>query len=171
MRYLTRLILPSWILLTFLLASAAPGGAAGIGRLLPHRGAYVLSLGHGQTGSDVVDVQGVMTYEFADACGGWTTTQKARMRFFYDDGHTSNLGWNLNSWESKDGKRYRFFMRNFADNTVTAQFRGEAEMPASGQPGVVSFDQPGRKTLTLPSGTLFPAGHSLALLRHLAEGD
>jgi len=147
---------------------AAPAEA---GELLSHRASYRLSLGHSQSGSDVVDVQGVMVYEFADACDGWTTTQKARIQFFYDDGHTSQVGWSLNSWEAKNGKHYRFFMRNFDGDTVTSSFKGEAEIPAAGQAGTVRFEEPSGKTLTLPRGTLFPTGHTLALLRHLAAGD
>jgi hypothetical protein len=112
-----------------------------------------------------------MSYEFADACTGWTTVQKARLRFFYGDGHTSNVGWSLNSWESKDGQRYRFFMRNFEDGNATSAYKGEAEIPSPGKAGIANFDGPSAKKVTLPIGTLFPTGHSLALLRHMAAGD
>jgi hypothetical protein len=171
MRYLTRLLEAFCTLSSLLLPIPVLAPQAEAGELLSHRASYLLSLGHSQSGSDVVDVQGVMVYEFADACDGWTTTQKARIEFFYDDGRTSQVGWSLNSWEAKNGKHYRFFMRNLDGDTVTSAFKGEAEMPAAGQAGVVRFEQPSGKTLTLPRGTLFPTGHTLALLRHLAAGD
>ena len=134
MKHLTRLLLASWMLAASLFSVAASAASAPrAGELLPHRASYLLSLGHNLSGSDVVNVQGVMAYEFADACDGWTTTQKARLKFFYDDGRTDEVGWNLNSWESKDGKRYRFFMRNFDGDNVTSEYKGEAEMPAPGQ--------------------------------------
>jgi EipB-like len=156
------------LLLATLLLTAAPAMA---GELLAHRASYLLSMGHSQSGSDVVDVQGVMVYEFTDACDGWTTTQKARIQFYYDDGRRSEVGWSLNSWESKDGKHYRFFMRNLDGDTVTSSFKGEATIAAAGQPGTVQFEEPKGKTVTLPPGTLFPTGHTLALLRHLGAGD
>ena len=171
MRYLTRLLKAFCTLSSLLLLIPVLAAQAGAGELLSHRASYRLSLGHNQSGSDAVDVQGVMVYEFADACDGWTTTQKARIEFFYDDGRTSQVGWSLNSWEAKNGKHYRFFMRNLDGDTVTSAFKGEAESPAAGQAGVVSFEQPSGKTLTLPRGTLFPTGHTLALLRHLVAGD
>ena len=172
MKHLTRLLLAFWMLSASLFSVAASGASAPrAGELLPHRASYLLSLGHNLSGSDVVNVQGVMAYEFADACDGWTTTQKARLKFFYDDGRTDEVGWNLNSWESKDGKRYRFFMRNFDGDNVTSEYKGEAEMPIPAQPGLVRFDTPAGKQLTLPRGTLFPTAHSLALFRHLAAGD
>jgi hypothetical protein len=172
MKSLTRLLPTSWILSSLLLLiailTASPAEAGG---LLPHRASYLLSMGRSLSGSDVVDVQGVMVYEFTDACDGWTTTQKARIQFFYDDGRRSQVGWSLNSWESKDGKHYRFFMRNLDGDTVTSAFKGAADIPAAGQPGTVSFEEPGAKKLTLPRGTLFPTGHTLDLLRHLGAGD
>jgi len=172
MKHLTRLLLASWMLTASLFSVAASAASATrTGELLPHRASYLLSLGRNLSGSDVVNVQGVMAYEFADACDGWTTTQKARLKFFYDDGRTDEVGWNLNSWESKDGKRYRFFMRNFDGDNVTSEYKGEAEMPAPGQAGVVRFETPAQKQLALPRGTLFPTAHSLALFRHLAAGD
>ena len=172
MKHLTRLLLASWMLSAALFSVAASAASAPrAGELLPHRATYVLSLGHNLSGSDVVNVRGVMTYEFADACNGWTTTQKARLKFFYDDGRTDEVGWDLNSWEAKDGKRYRFFMRNFDGDNVSSEFKGEAEMPAPGQAGLVRFEIPAQKRLALPRGTLFPTGHSLALFRHLAAGD
>ena len=172
MKHLTRLLLASWMLTASLFSVAASAASAPrTGELLPHRASYLLSLGRNLSGSDVVNVQGVMAYEFADACDGWTTTQKARLKFFYDDGRTDEVGWNLNSWESKDGKRYRFFMRNFDGDNVTSEYKGEAEMPAPGQAGVVRFETPAQKQLALPRGTLFPTAHSLALFRHLAAGD
>ena len=139
MKHLTRLLLASWMLSAALFSVAASAASAPrAGELLPHRATYVLSLGHNLSGSDVVNVRGVMTYEFADACNGWTTTQKARLKFFYDDGRTDEVGWDLNSWEAKDGKRYRFFMRNFDGDNVTSEYKGEAEMPAPGQAGVAA---------------------------------
>jgi hypothetical protein len=172
MKHLTRLLLASWMLAASLFSVAASAASAPrAAELLPHRASYLLSLGHNLSGSDVVNVQGVMAYEFADACDGWTTTQKARLKFYYDDGRTDEVGWNLNSWESKDGKHYRFFMRNFDGDNVTSEYKGEAEMPAPAQPGLVRFETPAGKQLTLPRGTLFPTAHSLALFRHLAAGD
>ncbi len=162
MRYLTSLLLAIWAL------SALPAEA---GQLLPHRASYLLSLGRSQSGSDVVNVEGVMSYEFADACQGWTTTQKARLRLLFEDGRRHEVGWNLNSWESKDGRIYRFFIRDLDGDTVTSEIKGEAALDAPGKAGVATFEEPRAKKLDLPAGTLFPTGHSLALLKHILAGD
>jgi hypothetical protein len=162
MRILTSLLLATWLL------AALPASA---GQLLAHRATYLLTLGRSQSGSDVVTVEGVMSYEFADACEGWTTTQKARLRMLLEDGRQQEVGWNLSSWESKDGRRYRFFIRNLDGDTVTSEIKGEASLAEPGKAGTATFAEPRAKTLDLPAGTLFPTGHSLALLHHIAAGD
>lgn len=152
--------------LSVLVAGPAVGGG-----LAPHRAFYSLSLGDRSSTGDVVDVQGMMIYEWGDSCDGWTTSQKSRMKFFYDDGRTVDLGWSLSSWESKDGTRYRFFVRNFDGPNVTSELKGEARLDGAGKGGVALFSEPKYLKLALPSGTLFPTAHSLSLLKHLAAGD
>jgi hypothetical protein len=168
MKSLTSLLLASWLVGAFGLLVPPSTLAA---ELAAHRASYLLTLGRSQSGSDIVDVRGVMSYEFTDACDGWTTVQKARMKFLYEDGRAIETGWNLNSWESKDGGRYRFFMRNFDGETVTSEIKGEAEQGAGGGAGMVHFEVPKAKQLTLPRGTLFPTAHSRALLQRAAAGD
>ena len=44
-----------------------------------HRATYAMKLSHSDAGSEVIDVRGTMTYEWQDACDGWTTAQKSLM--------------------------------------------------------------------------------------------
>jgi hypothetical protein len=136
-----------------------------------HRATYDMKLSRSQNGSDVVDVRGTMTYEWLDACDGWTTTQKSQMKFFYQDGRKVDLGWTLSSWESKDGLRYRFFVRNLTDDKLKSEYKGEAKLDGPGQGGEAHFTQPEDSTMTLPAGTLFPTAHTITLLSHLKAGD
>jgi len=136
-----------------------------------HRAVYDMKLSHAENGGEVSDVRGEMSYEWVEACDGWTTTQKSQMKFFYQDGRAVELGWSLSSWESKDGLRYRFFVRNFTDNKATTEFKGEATLDGPGKPGVALFTSPKGLKLKLPAGTLFPTAHTFALIRHLKAGD
>ncbi|MGH6683844.1 MAG: EipB family protein, partial [Pseudolabrys sp.] len=97
--------LASFLLCLLLVAGPALGAPSGYAS---HRAVYAMKMSHSANGSELVDVRGSMTYEWQDACDGWTTTQDSQMKFFYQDGRTVGLGWKLSSWESKDGLRYRF---------------------------------------------------------------
>ena len=89
-----------------------------------HRAVYTLALDPLSGGTDLTGVEGIMTYEWADACKGWTTAEKADLKLFYQDGHQDGLGWTLNSWEAKDGLSYRFLVRDFTGDKAELRTRG-----------------------------------------------
>lgn len=146
-------------------------GPAEAGVMATHHAVYALALDPVNAGTDLSGVEGVMSYEWADACKGWTTTEKADLKLFYQDGHQDSLGWSLNSWEAKDGLSYRFLVRDFSGGKQTSELEGEASLRGPGEAGIAHFTKPTTEVLALPAGTLFPTAHSDTLLRHLAAGD
>jgi len=86
------------------------------------------------------------------------------------EGRTIEFGWSLNAMESRDGRRYRFFIRRINADGSDEEVNGEARFPAPGAPGVAVFDAPESRRVTLAKGTLFPTAHSLALLEAAATG-
>ena len=155
-------------LLCILLATPAFGAASDYAS---HRAIYEMKLSRSTNGSEVVDVRGTMTYEWQDACDGWTTTQESQMKFFYQDGKTVDLGWKLNSWESKDGLRYRFFVSNTTNGKPASEYKGDAKLDGTDKGGSAQFTSPKSETIKLPTGTLFPTAHTITLLNHLKDGD
>ncbi|HXQ42960.1 MAG TPA: DUF1849 family protein [Candidatus Udaeobacter sp.] len=147
------------------------GGPAFAGVMATHRAVYALALDPLSGGTDLTGVEGIMTYEWADACKGWTTAEKADLKLFYQDGHQDGLGWTLNSWEAKDGLSYRFLVRDFTGDKQSSELEGEATLRGPGEPGIAHFTKPTTEAMALPAGTLFPTAHSDTLLRHLAAGD
>jgi len=139
--------------------------------IAPHRAVYDLSFAGGKGNSQVVDVTGAMVFEWEDACDGWSVTQRTAMSFSYQSGETVDLGWNLVTWESKDGQRYRFFIRNLENGEVKEEYRGEAHLDGPGQGGVADYTVPAGRKIQLPPGTLFPTAHTVALLRHIEAGE
>jgi hypothetical protein len=148
--------------------AATPAPAA---HVAPHRATYELTLDSANPASDVVDVEGSMEFEWADSCSGWTVTQKSLMTVTYSSDQTADIGWSLLSWESKDGLKYRFLVRNLENGEMTDQYRGEASLDGPGRGGRAVYSLPSRKTVPLPAGTLFPTAHSLELLRRAEAGD
>src|SRR3546814_5306574 len=103
--------------------------------IAPHRAVYELSLERSSTSSDVVDVSGVMQFEWADACDGWAVTQRSVMTFLYQTGEEVELGWSLVSWEAKDRSRYRFFMRQVENGIAAEARRGRARLEGTDKGG------------------------------------
>ena len=144
---------------------------AAAAEVAPHRAVYDLSLNHSSAHGDVVDVTGTMLFEWADSCDGWSVTQRTAMSLSYQTGENIDLGWNVVTWESKDGLRYRFFIRELQNGDVKDEYRGEAHLDGHGKGGVAEYSLPDKRTVTLPPGVLFPTAHTVELMKHVEAGD
>ncbi|MEJ1969571.1 MAG: DUF1849 family protein [Rhizomicrobium sp.] len=148
----------------FLFATSA--GAAPID-LLPHRAQYEVTLASTRPGGAVA-VHGRTVLEFRDVCTAWTTTQ----RFISDmtdakgsDAHTDFI---VSSSEDKQGHIIRFKIRNLVNGHTTQRFEGTGTLAAAG--GEVRLTSPAGQHFALPTGTLLPTQHTLAVLRAAQAG-
>lgn len=138
--------------------------------VVPHRALYELSLLSSRDAA-VVAVDGNMAFEWQDSCDGWSVNQRSQMAFYYDSGESTRINWSLVSWEAKDGGAYRFIVRQMTDGTLTDEFRGDASLSTPGGAGNARYTTPEARTVKLPSGSLFPSAHSLALLERAIAGE
>lgn len=145
---------------TFTLA-AVPAAAVD---LVPHRAVYAMRLATAKSASGISAADGVMTYQFADTCDGWTVENSTVINFVYNEGGRVATTWDFLTWESKDGKRYRFRVRSTRDGQVVEQVDGTASLNG-GNGGKATFTQPEALTLKLPKGTMFPTHHTEQLLK------
>ena len=142
----------------FALAGAAPAGAA---VLAGHRAVYALTLDTAKS-ADVVAAKGTMHYEVQDACDGWATNQRLEMTITNRDGQNVQMVSDYVTWESRDGHRFRFHMKQTTDEAVTSQTDGEATTGPAG--GEVHYTMPAETTVKLPPGTLLPMAHTAAII-------
>ena len=77
---------------------------------------------------------------------------------------------NATSWESEDGREYRFSIRKQTNGKVTEKVEGVARRAAPGGSGSVSFTVPKRDRMALPAGTMFPVEHSVMMLDQASRG-
>jgi hypothetical protein len=159
--------LPAPVLLAVaILLGALPARAV---ELAAHRALYRLTL-ENTRGGDVVSASGKMTYSVTDACSAWAVQQRLDMTLTNRDGQDVHMVSDYATWESKDGKRIRFHMRQMTDNAVTQQVEGEARLDHVGGKGVVHYTAPDETTMELPPGTLFPMYHTAAIISAAEKG-
>jgi len=163
-----------------LLAAAAPaflcvaitGGAWAAQPLAPmaaHRALYDLTLDTAHSG-DVVGAHGNMSYEVIDACDGWAVRQKLAMTITNANGQDIEMVSDYATWESKDGTKLRFHMKQTTDTAMTSQTDGDADLERLGGPGKARYTLPRETTVDLPAGTLFPMVHTETLIKGASEG-
>ncbi|MBI3506946.1 MAG: DUF1849 family protein [Proteobacteria bacterium] len=149
-----------------LAAALFSGSVAEAQTVAPHRAAYSLSLGDAKGGS-VGAIEGALVIDWGEVCEGWTISQRMRFTMSGGDGGDVDSDISFSSFESHDGRSYRFSLRTSRDGDVVEELRGRATLdPDAG--GKAEFSMP-ETTLVLPPGTMFPTAHSLLLI-NLAEG-
>lgn len=150
---------------TWLFAPIAQAGQASTA-FAPHRAYYKMSLGAAASDSGVVDVEGRMAFEWRADCDGWVVEQRYAMRYHRAEAGPSETDTRYTAWESKDGKRYRFFVTNKRAKGEPTKIEGFASHPGpgTGGTGAARFTEPEETDFVLPGGTMFPSAHTFALI-------
>lgn len=145
-----------------------PVAAAAV-ELVGHRALYTLTLETAR--GDIVGASGTMGYEVIDACDAWAVRQRLAITVTSRDGTDIDLVADYTTWESKDGLRLRFRMRQTTEDTVVNDLAGAAELSRTGGPGRATYTQPPDTVRELPAGTMFPTAHTEAILKAAKEGQ
>jgi hypothetical protein len=138
--------------------------------LVSHRAVYHMGLSAAGSGSGMANAAGSWSYEFADSCDGWVTEYRLSMTYAYTEGGEVESATDFLSWESKDGLRYRFRVRQSRDGQITEEVEGDAQLKGHGQGGIARYTRPEAHTIKLPKGTIFPTEHTVRLLDVAREG-
>jgi hypothetical protein len=86
------------------------------------------------------------------------------------DGQDIEMVSDYTTWESKDGLRLRFRLRQTTEDAVSSELSGKASLSHTGGAGVATYDTPPDTTKDLPAGTLFPMAHTETLLQAARAG-
>jgi hypothetical protein len=161
--------LPAAALALWACAWSLPAHANGLNAALAaHRAFYKLTLSSSR--GDVIAATGTMGYEVIDACDGWAVRQRLSMTLTNTDGQDIQMVSDYATWESKDGLKFRFHMKQTTDTAVTSQTDGDAALDRAGGPGKAHYTAPEDATKDLPAGTLFPMAHTSAIITAAQQG-
>ncbi len=149
-------------------SAPAPNAPTGTAALIAHRALYNLTMASAKSG-DVIAAHGTMGYEVTDACDGWAVRQRLRMTITNSEGQDIEMASDYTTWESKDGLKFRYHMRQTTDTAVTSQTDGEAHLEKTGGTGEAKYSSPHDTTSVLPEGTLFPMAHTAAIIQAARE--
>ncbi len=146
--------------------ACAPATAAS---LAAHHAVYVLTQDRAHA-QDVIEAHGSMTYDVADTCTAWATSQHLVIDLVNKDGKNVHMVSDYATLESHDGTHLEFHTKQVTDQATTEQIDGTAVLEHSGGRGHADFTGPEKKQVLLPVGTLLPEAHTLALLDAAAAG-
>ncbi len=147
--------------------------------ITPHRAIYNIKLAGTRNGSRISDITGHMMFSWVDDCTAWNMEQKMQLRFYYSEGDVSDTLSELISREAKDGSSYVFHLRRHNDGKGDDKNKDELEVLRGNAQLDMSKDGFGTGDATFVAAqdrhvalnnALFPAHHTLELLKHAREG-
>ena len=154
----------------FLGTLCAVATMARAGEFAPHRALYDLSLVRAHSGSGIAKVAGKMAVEWNNSCTGWAFQYRSVIDVAFHEGAPVQLASNATSWESSDGRIYRFDVRHKTNGSEMEHIAGVAKLTGANGAGQTHFTHPKPLKLDLPAGTLFPVAHSYAIIRTAKKG-
>ncbi len=135
-----------------------------------HRAQYNISLKSLQNKAGLVGVKGTTDYHFNDVCDGWVIENFSKIQFYYAEGQVIDTIWNYSAWESKDGLRFRFNVRQSQNGEKKEDIIGSIERDRPKASGQAIMEFPKDQELSFPYGTIFPAQHTHQILNAAQNG-
>ena len=137
----------------------------------PHKALYDMTLETAKPNSGVVGATGSLAYQWGESCDGWTIEQRYKLNMQYEQDQPVDINSNFVTWESKDGKTYRFNERRTRNGQLDEDIKGDAGFKGAKGAGGAVFTRPKDQNFDLPAGALFPTAHTLLLIRKAQEGE
>jgi len=166
MRFTTGL---TWALAGFaslLLVSAASAG--GPETLAAYRGVYDLQLETTSEKAAINTLAGRMVYEFnGSKCEGYTTQFRFITRIDMKEAPTRMTDQQTTTFESPDGKHFRFASKNFVDQQLTKEVIGAAVRDGKGI--TVKLTKPEDAEYAI-NPAVFPISHTLQVIKNALDG-
>jgi len=158
------------IKIAILIATILSGTPSQAIELMPHQAIYRMSLAGSASNSGIAGAEGAMMYKFEEACDAWTSETNVYLKLFYTEGEEMQTTWSFVSWESKDGLKYRFRVRQSRDGTEVEKIQGNVTRDRNNGPARAKFTAPEGTVIELPDGTMFPTHHLQALIKQGEAG-
>ena len=151
---------------------AAMTGSEPASQLVQHQASYEMTLEYVSPSSEVIGVDGRSSYTLADECSGLATSENYLLRFIYDSGDEVTIASRYQAWEQADGQLFNFELHEESSYEPALKLDGYAMLgEGASEKGEAYFSVEPTQAMPIPSDTLFPVSHLLALLDKARKGE
>jgi hypothetical protein len=119
-------------------------------------------------GHSVTGAAGRLRFDVLETCRAYAVSQHMTLLIRNENGSLTRTESDYDTWESKDGHRLSFLLRQTTNGTTKTESAGTATTSMGG--GAVHYTVPKGRVVKLPPGTLFPMAHTRKILQAAAAG-
>lgn len=158
----------AFLLLAAVVSTAAAQAAPTI---VAHRAVYDLALDRASDRSGIASVTGRLVLEInGSACEGFAITSRIVTRFATNEGKVNVTDIRSSSWESGDGKSFRFGTRQYLNSKLGDETKGRAVRGDGEKPGSAFLTAPADEQFELPPEVVFPSEHNKRIMEAAFAG-
>lgn len=137
----------------------------------PYVAQYQLSLGSEPGSGGITSLSGTYQLRNELRCDGWLMEEAMDFTMQSAQGALPATSARSRSWESIDGRGYRYQLTVTRGGQIIEQVDVKALMAGIGQAGRAEFTQPQARTVDLPAGTMFPHDYTLYTIEQASIGN
>lgn len=136
---------------------------------VPHKALYDVRLVSTKGGSQIVNLDGQMLYEWQSSCGGWLSNHQFNLLYDYADTPPMQITSDFSTFESFDGQSFDFTSQRKRGGQLFEEIRGRATI-GEDSGGEAVYSMPDGLAFDLPENALFPMRHTLEVFRNIQQG-
>ena len=144
-----------------------PGEALGFA---PHKALYAVKLQSAKSGSQIINIDGHMYYDWTYECGAWSSKHRFNVLYEYADSPAMRISSDFSNYEDYNGSTLNYSTIRYQDGKQYENVRGHATAFAD-KKGEAIYNEPPGLTQTLPVGTLYPMAHTIKVLNAAKDGQ
>lgn len=155
-----------------IISAPSPAGAVDAAKkagLEPHKALYEIDLVSTRGGSQIVNIDGQMLYEWSTGCDAWNSNHRFNLLYEYADSAPLTITSDFSTFEPFDGKSLDFVSQRKKDSRVFEELRGHAELGEDFS-GKAVYNVPDGLSYDLKKQTYFPMRHTLELISQAKAG-
>ncbi len=137
--------------------------------LVPHKALYDIKLISTRSGAQIINISGQMFYDWKPACDAWISNHRFNLFYEYSDSPPMRITSDFSTYETFDGNTMNFTSQRKRDGRLFEELRGQA-LRGDDNAGEAVYTIPKDLEFELSDGTLFPMGHTLAVLSNIKQG-
>ncbi len=139
--------------------------------LVPHKALYDIKMVSAHNGTQVLNIGGQMFYDWKPACDAWISNHRFNLAYEYADSPPMRITSDFSTYETFDGATMNFTSQRKRDGELFEEVRGQATLGTEEGASKAVYTIPEDLEYKLAQDTLFPMGHTLAVLSHIKAGE